>query len=53
MPTTPTAPRPVFIGMNSRFAPGSVSEPRPAAWFFSQHHFAAARSAASSVSSGG
>ena len=53
MPTTPTAPRPVLIGRNSRFAPGSVSEPRPAERFFSQHHFAAARSASSSMSSGG
>ena len=30
MPTTPTAPRPVRIGRNSRLAPGSVSAPRPA-----------------------
>ena len=30
MPITPTAPRPVCIGRNSRFAPGSVSAPRPA-----------------------
>ena len=30
MPTMPMAPRPVRMGRNSRFAPGSVSEPRPA-----------------------
>ena len=31
MPMTPTAPRPVRIGRNSRLAPGNVSAPRPAA----------------------
>ena len=53
IPITPMAPRPVCMGRNRRLAPGSVSEPRPAARSFSQAHFAAARSASSSVSSGG
>ena len=33
IPTTPTAPRPVRKGMKRRLAPGSVSAPRPVAWF--------------------
>ena len=53
MPTTPIAPRPVRIGRNRRLAPGSVSEPRPAARSFCQAHLAAAMSASSSTSSGG
>ena len=48
-----SAPRPVRIGRNSRLAPGSVSEPRPAAGRCSRPSCAAARSASSSVSSGG
>ena len=53
IPMTPMAPRPVCIGRNSRLAPGSVSDPRPAARLFSHAHFAAAISASSRMSSGG
>ena len=52
-PMIATVPRPVRIGRNSRRAPGSVSEPRPAGRSFSQAHFAAATSISSSASSGG
>ena len=48
MPMTPIGPRPVRIGRNSRLAPGSVSEPRPAGRSLLQAQFAAARSAWSS-----
>src|SRR5262249_25314209 len=53
IPIIPIAPRPVCIGRNRRFAPGSVSEPRPAGRLLSHVQVAAARSAGSSVSSGG
>ena len=53
MPIMPIGPRPVRIGRNSRLAPGSVSEPRPALRSFSQAHLAAATSASPSMSSGG
>ena len=46
-------PRPVRIGRNRRLAPGSVSAPRPAGRSLSKAHCAAARSASSSLSSGG
>ena len=39
MPTTPSGPRPVRSGWNSHLAPGNVSEPRPATWFFSHAPF--------------
>ena len=42
---SPIAPRPVRSGRNSRLAPGSVSEPRPAGRSLSQAQLAAARSA--------
>ena len=46
--STPIGPRPVRIGRNSRLAPGSVSEPRPAGRSLPHAQFAAARSALSS-----
>ena len=52
-PITPIVPRPVRIGRNRRLAPGSVSAPRPAGRSLSKAHCAAARSASSSMSSGG
>ncbi len=53
MPNTPVGPRPVCMGRNSRLPPGRVSAPRPAGRLCSHAQSAAARSASSSVSSGG